>query len=158
MPYRWIHVAEPGQHLWLLRRNCALSPCQLGCWFGTLGAVSLAIAALFASWGAWPILPFAFVEVAALGLAFVVHARHAADFERIVVSPGRLVVECETGGALERVECVPDWIRVEYDGARREPIRIVAGRREVTVGRFVPDGGKEELVRQLRASLAGWRA
>lgn len=158
MPYRWIHVAEPRQQLWLLKRNCALSPRQLGCWFGSLGAVSLSIAALFAFLGAWPVVAFAIVEVAALVAAFVAYARHAPDHERIVVSPGRLVVERVTGGTLARIECEPEWIRVEYDGARREPIRLVAGRREVTVGCFVPDGRKEELVRQLRASLAGWRA
>lgn len=158
MPYRWIHVAEPGQQFWLLKRNCALSPGQLGCWFGSLGVVSLSIAALFAFFGVWLVLPFACVEVAALAVAFVAYARHAPDHERIVVSPGRLVVERVTGGTLARIECEPEWIRVEYDRARREPIRLVAGRREVTVGSFVPDGSKEELVRQLRASLAGWRA
>ena len=158
MPYRWSHVAEPGQQLWLLKRNCALTPRQLGCWFGTLGVVSMAIAALFAAQGAWPVVPFAFVELAALGLAFVVYARHASDYERIVVAPGRLLVERASGGRVARVECRPDWIRVEYRGERREPIRLVAGRRELVVGRFVPDERKEELVRELRASLAGWRA
>lgn len=158
MPYRWIHVVEPRQQQWLLRRNCALSPRQLACWFVTLGAVSMSIAALFAFLGAWPVLPFACVVVAALALAFVAYARHALDYERIVVSPGRLVVERSLGGTLARIECEPEWIRVEYDGARRESIMLVAGRREVPVGCFVPDGRKEELVRQLRASLVDWRA
>ena len=155
--YQWTHSTEPGQRQWLLRRNCALAPRQLGWWFGSLGAVSMAIAVLFAFLGAWPVLPFACVEVGALGLAFLVYARCASDYERIVVTGGKLVVERVTGGRLARIECEPDWIRVEFDGARREPIRLVAGRRKVPVGRFVPDGRKEELVRELRASLAGWR-
>lgn len=157
MPYNWTHFAEPGQQHWVLRRNCSLSPRQLGWWLGSLGAVSTTIAALFAFLGAWPVVPFACVEVGALGLAFVVYARHASDYERIVVAPGKLVVERVVGGSLARIECEPDWIRVEYDGLRREPIRLVAGRREVAVGCFVPDGRKEDLVRELRASLSGWR-
>lgn len=157
MPYRWIHVVEPRRQVWLFRRNCALSPNQLGCWFGALGAASLSIAALFAFFGAWPVVPFACIVVGALALAFVAHARHALDYERIVVSPGRLVVERSTGGTIACIECEPEWIRVEYDGTRREPIRLVAGRRELTVGCYVPDGKKEELARQLRASLAAWR-
>jgi len=158
MQYRWSHVAEPGVARWLLKRNCALSPRQLACCFGALAAVTTSIALAFAMQGAWLTLPFALVESAALAVAYVVYARHAGDYERIVVEPGRLVVERASGGATARLECRSGWVRVAYGGRRREPIRLIAGDREVAVGRFVPDGSKEQLVRELRASLAGWRA
>lgn len=98
MQYRWSHVAEPGVARWLLKRNCALSPRQLACCFGALAAVTTSIALAFAMQGAWLTLPFALVESAALAVAYVVYARHAGDYERIVVEPGRLVVERASGG------------------------------------------------------------
>lgn len=158
MQYRWSHVAEPGQAQWLLKRNCALTPAQLGCCFGALAAVTMSIALGFALHGAWLTVPFAFVEWAALATAFFVYARHAGDYERIVIGPEGVVVESAWGGSTERTECASGWVRVAYGGRRKEPIRLIAGSRVVAVGRFVPDGSKEQLVRELRATLAGWRA
>lgn len=158
MAYRWMYVAEPDRHQWVLRRNCALTPGQLGAWFGTLAALSLLIAGVSASYGAWIVVPFTLVEVAALGVAFLVYGRHAADYERIVATRERLTVERSSGTRLDRVEREPARVRVEYGGASREPIRLVTGREEIAIGRFVPDDRKAELARELRGALAGWRA
>ena len=157
MPYRWIHAAEPGGQQWLLRRNCALTPGQLAVCFAAIGVVSLLIAIAFALLGAWLVIPFAGIELLALGVAFLVHARHAGDYERIVVRADRLIVERVSGGNLAQMECQGPWIRVEYGGTRRELIRLVAAGREMSVGRFVPDDGRSQLARELRASIAGWR-
>jgi uncharacterized membrane protein len=158
MPYRWTQVAEQGRQQWMLPRNCALTPRQLGVWFATLGTLSTAIAAVFAMQGAWMVLPFACIELTALGVAFVVYARHAADYERILVAPGRLVVERVVGNAVDRIECEPAWVRVEYAGTRRSVVRLVAGQQHVEVGRFVPEDKRKELAHELRESLARTRA
>ncbi len=158
MPYRWTQVAEQGRQQWMLPRNCALTPRQLAGWFATLGTVSMAIAAVFAVQGAWLVVPFACIELSALGVAFVVYARHAADCERILVAPGRLVVERVVGNTVERIECEPGWVRVEYAGTRRSAVRLVAGRQRIEVGRFVPEHKRKELAQELRESLAGTRA
>ncbi len=157
MPYRWIHLAQPGSQQWLLKRNCALAPRQLAACFAGVGLVSLLIAVAFALQGAWLVVPFAGLEVLALGAAFVVHARHAGDYERIVLNADQLVVERLQGGSLARIECRSSWVRVEYHGTRRELIRLVAAGGEMSVGRFVPDDGRSQLARELRASVAGWR-
>ncbi len=158
MQYRWAHSIEPEHQQWVLKRNCALRPRQLAACFGVLATVSLAIASIFAWNGAWVVVPFACLEMGALAVAFVVYARHAADYERIVVGPGRLVVEQSHGGSLERIECRPAWIRVEYQGSHRELIRLVAGGSEVAVGRFVPGESRGDLALELRRSLAGWHS
>jgi len=157
MPYRWIHLAEAGSQQWVLRRNCALSPRQLALCFAVIGMLSLAIATVFAFQGAWLVVPFAGIEMLALCIAFVVHARHAGDYERIVLSAGRVRVERLHGGSLATDECQAPWVRVEYRGARRELIRLVAAGRELAVGRFVPDGERIQLAHELRASIAGWQ-
>lgn len=157
MPYRWVHQAQAGSQQWLLRRNCALSPRQLAACFAAVGGVTLLISAVFAAQGAWLVVPFAGIELVALAVAFLVHARHAGDYERIVLADGSVLVERLHGGSLARVECQASWVRVEYQGARRELIRLVAAGREMAVGRFVPDAERTRLARELRASIAGWQ-
>lgn len=153
MRYRWTHVVEQEERQWLLKRNCALTPRQLAAWFATLGAVSLGIAVLFATQGAWMVVPFTCIELTALGVAFIVYARHAADYERILLGPRRLVVERASGNAVHRVVWEPEWIRVEYAGTHRAPVRLLAGGRQLEVGRFVPDEQRKDFAQQLRESL-----
>ena len=52
--------------------------------------MSFAIRVAFALYGAWPILPFVGLEVAALAAAFHVNGRHATDYERIAFADGAL--------------------------------------------------------------------
>ncbi len=99
------------------------------------------------------VLPFALVEVSALGIAFVFHARHATDYERIVLSPDGLLVEISRASSLVQQQCVPAWIRVEYTGRRRELIALVAAGRRIEVGRFVPESERSDLARQLRSEM-----
>jgi uncharacterized membrane protein len=154
MQYQWQYDSAMERHQWTFRRNCILTPGQLATWFLSLSALSLTIALLFAWRGAWLVLPFALVEVTVLALAFFLHARHAGDYERIVSEPGRLRVEAHLGQQLRVAEYSPSWVRVEYSGARRSQIRLVAGRQRVEVGRFVPDHRKPVLARELREALS----
>jgi len=158
MRYPWIHVASSQQQEWLLKRNCSLAPRQLAAIFGALATVSLSIAMMFAMQGAWLVVPFACIEVLALGAAFVVYARHAADYERIVLCRDCLLVETCRGDRLRREQCAPAWTRVEYSGTRRELIGLVAAGRRIDVGRFVPESERRDLARQLRSELQGIRS
>lgn len=154
MQYRWSYAADQDTHQWVMKRNCAMSPRQLGCWFGSLAAVSLLLAAFFAAKGAWLVVPFTLIEIAALGVAFVWWSRHATDYERIVVGSGMLRVETSSGERLSRVEHRPAWVRVEYGGARRDPIRIVSSGQAIEVGGLVPDDRRAALAKELRGVLA----
>jgi uncharacterized membrane protein len=158
LQYPWIHVASSQQQEWLLKRNCSLAPRQLAVIFGSLATVSLAIAGGFAARGAWMVLPFALVEVLALGVAFLVYARHAADYERIVLCRDCLLVETCRATRVRREQCVPAFARVEYAGSRRELVGLVAAGRRIEVGRFVPESDRAGLARQLRMQLNGWRS
>jgi len=154
MQYEWQYQVRSQQHFWTLRRNCVLTPAQLAIWFISLSAVTLGIAAAFAAFGAWMVVPFALIEVSVLGAAFFCYARHAGDYERIEASPGRLRVEASHGASLRVEEVSPSWVRVDYRGRSREPIVLVAGRQKIAVGRFVPDHRKPALVQELRGALS----
>jgi uncharacterized membrane protein len=81
----------------VLRRNCSLSPAALMAVFGSIAALSFGFGAAFAALGAWMILPFAGIEMLALGAAFVLYGMHAADCERVRVAGEVVTVEVVEG-------------------------------------------------------------
>lgn len=102
----------------VLKRNCSISPRGLLLVFALLAALALGIASVFAALGAWLILPFAGLEVAVLGAAFWLTARHATDYERIERNRERLTVDVSEAEQLRRFEL----------DARRARVRLQEGR------------------------------
>ncbi|RZJ25322.1 MAG: DUF2244 domain-containing protein [Haliea sp.] len=143
-----------GQNIhWFLKRNCSVTPGQLGWLYASLCVVSLGIAAVFWMQGARMILPFAWLELAAVGVAFLVYARHAADGERISLEGGQLVVELESAGRLERAEFHRDWVRVEPMADGRSLIEVSGNGRSVNVGRYVRPELRPALAQEIRQAL-----
>lgn len=138
---------------WALKRNCSVSPAQLGWFYASLCALSLGISVLFWLQGATLILPLAWLELAAVGAAFLVYARHATDGERISLQGPCLVVELENAGRLERAEFHRDWVRVEPRMDRRSLIEVSGRGRSVQVGRFVRPELRPALAQEIRRAL-----
>ena len=137
------------------RRNNSLSSTGRLLAFGFIFVVSVGIAVAFAMVGAWPILPFAGLEMLVLCLAFRAIERHAADYERIAIDGDRVKVEiCEVGQARGH-EFNRLWAQVvvSRDGAQ---LALRSHGREVGIGRHLNDGQRltlaRELERQLRAA------
>src|SRR5262245_21234451 len=90
--------SEATGYTLVARRNNSLSSTGRLVVYGFLFVVSVGIALAFAMLGAWPILPFAGLEMLVLFLAFRYVDRHAADYERIAIDRDRVEVEfCEAG-------------------------------------------------------------
>lgn len=159
--------AASGAHEWTLKRNCSLSPRQFGSLLVSLAVVLVGVAVVFAYFGLWWIPVFAVVNVAALIAAFVVYARHAGDYERIVVTPDALIIEFNTGSHLLRQEAHPAFARVEYpcpdcDSSQDSLIGLAVAGQAVKVGRFVPRLKRKGLAEEIRTHLlaagrASWR-
>jgi uncharacterized membrane protein len=145
-----------GQNIhWFLKRNCSVTPVQLGWFYASLCAVSLGIAFLFWWQGAVFVLPFAWVELAAVGLAFLAYARHAGDGETISLRGRQLVVELETAGKRRRAEFNRDWVRVEPSVGDRSLIELSGQGRKVNVGRYVRPELRPALAQEIRRALRG---
>ena len=138
---------------WLLRRNCSMTPLQLAAFYLSFCAWSLAVAGAFWWRGATLVMPFASVELIAVGAALFVYARHASDRERVVLKPGRLTVECTLGSRTDQVEFAPAWVRVEPAHGDRSLIEISGEGKRVAVGRFVRPELRRALADELRAAL-----
>jgi uncharacterized membrane protein len=143
---------QGGRH-WQLRRNCALSPAQFGGVFLTLAAVSVAIATFFVVAGAPYVAVFAGIEVLALGVAFLVFARHAGDGEHIRLQDGLLRIEQRLGHRGSVTEIDAAWARVEPPSSPRALVALVGAGRRVEVGRYLTPPDRARLAHSLRQAL-----
>ncbi len=121
--------------------------------YGSLCVVSLGIGLWFWQMGARLVLGFAWIELLALGLAFLLHARHAADGEQISLHGGRLVVELEQAGRLQRAEFDSHRVRVEPRADERSLIELSGQGRSIQVGRYVRPELRPVLAREIRMAL-----
>jgi uncharacterized membrane protein len=138
---------------WLLKRNCCLSPTQLWRFYASLCVVSLGIASFFWSIGATMVMPFAWLELAAVGAALLVYARHAGDGEKIILGDGRLVIELETAGRTQRAEFNALWVRVEPGAGDGSLIEVFGQGHSVVIGRHVRPEWRPALAREIRSAL-----
>jgi len=138
---------------WKLKRNCSMAPRQLLVWFSSLCALSLAVASYFWWMGARLVMPFAWLELVALGAAMLVYARHAVDNESIELRGDRLTVEHASGSRVEHVEFQPRWVRVEPPEGDGSLVELSGQGRRVAVGRYVRPELRRQLADELRMAL-----
>jgi uncharacterized membrane protein len=125
-----------------------MSPAGLAKVFAALAALVLAIGAGFAAAGAWLVLPFAGLEVLLLGAAFVLHARRAADYERIELQSGRLEVEVTEADRVTRYQL--QNARVSMEEGR---VVLRDAKEEIEIGRHIGAEARAELVAELEKML-----
>ena len=147
-------VTDPGFSL-TVKRNCSISPQALAVLLALIGGFAFAVGIAFALHGAWPILPFAGLEIAALAAAFYLNGRHAADYERIALEDGSLVVEVRDGEQVATHRFNPHWVRLDVSETPRD-IRLVlrSHGRVVEIGRHLDVTGRERLAQEVRGRLA----
>ena len=142
-----------AEFVYTARRNNSLSSLGRRFVFGFILTVSLGIAVAFLLVaGAWPIMPFAGIEMAVLYLAFRYVDRHAEDYERITIRGDSVAVEVREGSRVTRQELNRCWAQVvcEREGAR---LALRSHGRDVEVGRHVREGQRAEMARELKREL-----
>ncbi|HYD96859.1 MAG TPA: DUF2244 domain-containing protein [Noviherbaspirillum sp.] len=143
-----------NRHEWNLKRNCSLSPRQLGAAFAILFALSAFVAGMFVLLqGAWQILPFTMLEMGGVALAFLCYARHATDHEHIVLSDDCLLVERVLAGETHQVRLDPSWTRVGEPKSSRDLIDLESHSVRVQVGCFVTEARRRRVALELRQEL-----
>ena len=138
---------------WILKRNCSLTPRQLLAVFGGFCVLSLMIAGFFWLQGAKLIMPFAWIELAAVGIALMVYSRHATDQENIAMRSGRLTVELTSGSMVEKAEFATEWVSVEPVTGDQSLIELSGQGRRIEVGRFVRPEMRRQLANELRQAV-----
>lgn len=144
---------ETAEYVYTARRNNSLSTTGRLCAFSFILTVSLGIALAFSLiFGAWPILPFAGLEMAVLYLAFRYMDRHAADYERITIRGNNVAVEVHEGQNLTRLELNRYWAQVvcAEDGSR---LALRSHGREIEIGKHLCDSERANMARELAREL-----
>lgn len=142
-----------------LRRNCSLAPHELLALLGSIALVSLAIGIGFALLGLWLVLPFVGLEIAALGVAFLVHARHVSDQECIALAAGELAIEIREGVRTRRFAFNAHWVPVALQrSGPQTKLYVGPVGRQVEIGRHLDGEGRERLAQDLSARLSRYRA
>lgn len=143
---------------WLLRRNCSISPRQLGAVYLSLCGVSLLVSAFFVAQGAPYVAAFAGIELLAVGVALLVFARHAGDHETITLEGRSLHVAQSLGTRVHHTHLDTEWLAVEPAAGQGSLVQL-SGReldgksRSVRIGRFVRPELRGALAQELRTAL-----
>lgn len=126
--------------------------------YAGIAAVGLTLAFLFALAGAWMVLPFAGLELVALGLGLHVCAVRGLEREVISIQGGTVAIERGRYAPRERWELPRNWARVDLQPPPRRgyPSRLMirSHGRTVEVGARLVDEERARLARALRQGLA----
>lgn len=138
---------------WLQRRNCSITPRQLGLVYASLCAVSLLVGAFFFLQGAPLVLAFTGAELLAVGCALLLFARHAGDREVLTLVGRSLQVEQCIGTRVQRTDLAAEWISVEPAAGQGSLVELSARGQQVRVGRFLRPELRSAFARELRHAL-----
>jgi uncharacterized membrane protein len=144
-----------AEYVHIGRRNNSLSRSGRLLALCYLGGVSLGIALGFGLvLGAWPLLPFAGLEVLVLCLAFAQVARHAGDYERVVIGGDRVKVEVVDGKSVRCFELNRHWAQVVRD-PQEGRLALRSHGRELEIGRHLCTEQRVLLAGELERELHG---
>jgi uncharacterized membrane protein len=133
--------------------NCSLSRREAILFFGIVAAATLCVAGFFAAQGMWPILPFAGLELFALGMALGLSMRKGQESELITVDAVKVVVERRDHRGTDSREFNRVWARVELRPAPRRghPSRLLirSHHRTMQIGRHLTEEARRDLHRRL---------
>jgi uncharacterized membrane protein len=142
---------------WVLRRNCSVTPRQMGACYLSVCLLSLLIASGFTWFGAPVVLAFAGLELLVLGAAMLVFARHARDGDTLTLAGPTLAIEQSTGGRVRRTEFRAEWVSVEPSHGQGSLVQLSGQGRQVRIGRFVRPELRPALAQEIRAALRSLR-
>ena len=133
-----------------------MPPAALRLVLAVVVAINLAFATAFALRGAWLVTPFMGLDVVLLAWALRASVRAARRFERVTLSPSRLVVERHPpDGAPSAFAFNPYWVRVDM----HEPadhwsqLTLWSHGQGLRVGAFLAPRERAAFARSLKAAL-----
>lgn len=142
------------------RPNCSLSPAGTLCAFFIIAFATLTIAIGFTLLGAWPILPFAGLELLILWLCFRHVWRHVHDYERLTIDDHMVIVEKHDLACDSHIELNGYWARVVMEVMPDGDCRRLALRshgKEIEFGRLLNNEERLDLGRVLQSRLGPYQ-
>jgi uncharacterized membrane protein len=127
-----------------------------------VGGFSLSIGSYVWWIGAWPVVGFIGLDVAAIALAFHLNARAARTFEEVAVTRTEIVVrKVAASGRAYEFRFNPLWVKLEVQSDEDEGVARITLRardRHLRVGAFLNPEDRTSFARALGAAIATVRA
>ena len=134
--------------------NCSLSVRGAVMFFGSLCFVSFGIAGMLAIQGFWPILPFAGLEMLALGLALKVSLGRRFHRQTITVTDDQISIESRDRLDSSQVVFPRHWAQVKLrrPASRLHPSRLTieSHGRQCELGSFLTEAERRGLALRLQ--------
>lgn len=124
--------------------------------FLALAVLPLIIAIAFAAAGIWLVLPFAGLELFALGYAFYYISLHAQDYEDIKIANNCLTIEKRNNRQTSQTTLNPYWAQVVIAPVSGGETRIWlrSHGKSTEVGCYMNNVERVELARKLQARIS----
>lgn len=147
--------ADPPSFVHHCVPNRSLDPAGRRIFLAAVAATTLGVAGFATAIGAWPVMPFAGLEVALLVLAFRVVALHDGDFEHLEIGTHEVKVESRDARCVTRFVANRPWARVVVSERGQScSLGLAYAGRTVPIGRLLSDEGRRSLALKLRGRIA----
>jgi uncharacterized membrane protein len=135
-------------------RNVSLSRAGRRLFLGLIFLNTGILAMAWAIAGAWPILPFAGLELGLLAYAFHYIGKFDGDFERLMIDGAMLTVETCQRGVLSRVSFNRPWVQLIYsEQGNRCHLALQYQGHEYKLGKLMNDEQRSAWGRELRKQI-----
>jgi uncharacterized membrane protein len=134
----------------------SLTPSGRAMWICMIAATTLLIAFAAFLVGAWPVLPFAGIEIVLVATAFHVVGVHDADMERLTVRGDRFEWRRRYGS--EQIELTGNvaWARLEFMNVGRQiSVGLRYAGKRVELGRGLTTSQRMALAKTVRTVFVG---
>jgi len=135
----------------VLRPNRSLSPAAFRLTMLCLIGVCVALAGVFAAFGAYPVVGFLGLDILLVYGALKLSYRSGRVSERVRVAFDRVLVSRSGAGRERHWMASPLWVRVD---AAEDAVRLAAGGRHLRIGAFLSPPERESFAEALRADLS----
>ena len=146
-----------NSYIWHMKRNCSFTPKQVGLFYLSMVCFSSLIASYFWWHGAWMILPFTFTELFVLGVALLIYARHASDYEKIKLTGTEFTVELFLGNRRTVKHWNAPWVRVKDPElnleAKKQLVVLEMGQEAIQIGQFIVADQRAGLAKEIRSAI-----
>lgn len=141
----------------IIRPNCSLTWRGTLLFYGGVSVVAMTIAIMFALKGIWMILPFAGIEIIALGACLYICACKTSECEVVHIQKDIVRVERGRNRPHHQVEFLRAWARVDLK-THQQPwypsrLTIRSMGKEVEIGARINEEERLQLANELRQKL-----
>jgi uncharacterized membrane protein len=145
---------NPPQQVWMAVPNRSLGPQgRLAC-VAAIGFTTMMAGTAAALLGAWPVLPFAGLEILLVAAAFQAIARHDGDFERVEVAGTKVRLLSRRASRQEEFEGHAPWARLVVRSRHgRCELGLQYAGRTVEFGRLLDEGRRRQWAAELGRRL-----